>query len=94
MNIIKKPLFTEKSVQDAKNGKFSFVVDIAASKGAIAQAVQKQFDVKVVDVATSILKGKTKRVGKRRTEITVSKIKKAIVQLKEGQKINLFDIQE
>lgn len=92
--VLTKPLITEKSVQDAKSGKFSFVVAKTASKIDIKKAVEKKFSVNVVDIATSIVKGRTKRSGTRRTEIQLPVYKKAVVSLKEGQKIDMFDVQE
>jgi ribosomal protein L23 len=45
-------------------------------------------------VLTTHIKGKTKRVGKRRAEKAISSIKKAVVFLKPGQKISLFELSE
>jgi large subunit ribosomal protein L23 len=90
--VIKRPLITEKSVQDAKLGKFTFIVEKSADKDFIKKAIEKKFAVNVIDVATSIMKGRKKRVGAKRTEIDVPIYKKAVVKLKSGQKIELFDI--
>ncbi len=92
--ILKKPIITEKSMQAAKNGKFSFLVDNAANKNHITQAVETLFKVNVVSVSTSAINGKTKRFGKTRRPTKLSDFKKAIVELKKNQKIDLFDIKE
>ena len=90
-NIIIKPLITEKSMSDVSKGKYSFVVSKDASKASIKAAIKAQFSVTVVRVATSVQKGKTQRVGTRRTEVDRSAVKKATVQLKKGDKIGLFE---
>ena len=92
--IIIKPLITEKSMQDAAFGKFTFVVAKTANKEAIKKAISEKFNVHVIAVATSIMKGRQKRVGKRRTQTTESSWKKAIAKVKKGEKIDLFDVGE
>ena len=91
-HVIQKPLITEKSMGIAKNGKFSFLVAKDADKDMIKKAVENQFKVNVVSVETTVQKGKTKRVGMRRMEKILTPVKKAIVTLKEGQKIDMFDL--
>lgn len=93
-DVLVRPVITEKSMADANNSKFTFVVDLAADKTAIKKAVEKEFSVKVLDVATVIVKYKTKRVGKKRTEKVLGSYKKALVQLVKGQKIALFELGE
>lgn len=92
MHVIKRPLITEKSMGDAKAGRFSFIVDRDADKDMIKKAIEKQFNVEVVSIETTLQKGKTKRVGMRRMEKNLTPKKKAIVTLKEGQKIDIFDL--
>lgn len=94
LNIIKSPVITEKSMVDAENGKFTFTVSLLAGKKEIRNAIEKQFNVKVIGISTITVKGKMKRVGKRRTEKKLTPIKKAIVALEKGQKIDLFDLGE
>lgn len=91
-SILIRPLITEKTLNDAKVGKFTFQVKKDTSKQTVKSAVEEAFKVKVESVSTSIVKGRTKRVGTRRTEITESSFKKAIVRLGEGQKIDLFEV--
>lgn len=92
--IIVKPIITEKSMARAGSGKFTFAVALRTNKTAIKQAVEKQFGVHVLHVATSIVKGKTQRVGQKRLEIGVPEWKKAVVTLEKGQKISLFELGE
>jgi large subunit ribosomal protein L23 len=89
--IIIAPIITEKSMKGAEVGRYSFLVACSASKTAIKQAVINMFKVNVVNIRTSIIKGRQKRVGTRRIEVTESQWKKAIVQLKKGEKIGIFE---
>ena len=90
-NIIIKPLITEQSMKGVDSGKYGFAVAKAASKSAIKSAIKKLFGVNVVSVATSVVKGKTKRVGVKRQEIKESIWKKALVTVKKGEKIGIFE---
>lgn len=87
-DIIKAPIITEKSASLAQEkNTITFSVDTKANKTEIKNAVEKVFDVKVDSVNTINVKPKKKRVG-RYTGKT-NKVKKAIVKLKEGSKIEL-----
>ena len=92
---IKKPVLTEKSMLIAQKKRgFTFLVELSATKGQIAEAIEKAFDVNVIDVHTVITTGKVKRRGAKRVSVALPKKKKAIVRLKEGQSIALFDVQK
>lgn len=92
MSIIISPLITEKSMVDASAGKFTFRVTKSANKNQIKEEIEKRFKVNVVHISTNILKGKKIRVGARRAEKSVSNTKKAIVTVKKGEKIGLFEL--
>jgi large subunit ribosomal protein L23 len=87
-----KPHITEKSMTLAGVGKFSFIVDSNANKDVIKKAIEKKYSVHVKDVATSYVKGKRKRVGVRRAEVQISRIKKAIVTLATREKLDMFEL--
>jgi large subunit ribosomal protein L23 len=88
-NILIKPLLTEKTSQETESfNRYTFVVNVKANKNQIRSAVEKYFDVKVINVRTSVLPGKTKRAGKSNKKSSSSK--KAYVQLQDGQKIEFF----
>jgi large subunit ribosomal protein L23 len=89
--IIIKPLITEQSMKAVDTGKYTFAVVQFASKIAIKNAINELFGVTVVSVATSVVKGKTKRTGAKRQEVRQSIWKKAIIKLKDGEKIGLFE---
>jgi large subunit ribosomal protein L23 len=93
MNILIKPIITEKSMRDAAAGRFTFAVAKTANKRTIASQVSEQFGVSVVKVTTNLVKGRRGRVGKRRQRVSLPPWKKAVVQLKKGETIALFDVQ-
>jgi len=61
--IIKAPHITEKSNEEIANGKYTFIVDVNATKTEIKNAVEKLFQVKVIQVNTANYEGKVKRMG-------------------------------
>ena len=77
--IIIAPVITEKSNDELQEGKYTFKVNKKATKVEIANAVEKLFNVKVLNVNTMTVKGKTKRV--RYVEGKTSDWKKAIVTI-------------
>ena len=77
--IILAPVVTEKSNDQLQEGKYTFKVNKKATKVEIAKAVEKLFEVKVSNVNTMIVKGKTKRV--RYKEGKTPDWKKAIVTI-------------
>ena len=87
--VLLKPTITEKSTDLQESGKYTFQVAPRANKVAVKEAVEKNFDVTVLDVNITKIHGKRKRYGPR-----VSKqpdIKKAVVTLKAGDRINLIE---
>ena len=92
--IILEPIITEKSMQHATQGWYTFKVAKESNKRGIADAVSRQFKVNGVSVKTMLNKGKTQRVGKKRSETVVSSWKKALVKLKKEQKIELFNFSQ
>ena len=92
--ILKKPIITEKSTQKSSQGKFVFKVDSQANKNQIRQAVESTFKVTVLGINTLALPGKSRRTGKKRLLSTSPRWKKAIVKLKSGDKIKVFDLPE
>lgn len=88
--VIEKPLVTEKSTQLQEIGNWvAFQVNPQANKIQIKNAVEKLFNVKVLRVNTSVVVGKQKRFGRN---IGVSKNwKKAMLLLKDGDKIEMFE---
>lgn len=88
--VIKRSVDTEKfdRARDALN-QYCFEVDRRATKLQVKQAVEQLFKVGVESVQTQIHRGKTRRVGL--TEGRTSNWKRAIVTLREGDAISLFE---
>ncbi|MDP2731333.1 MAG: 50S ribosomal protein L23 [Dehalococcoidales bacterium] len=87
--ILRRPLITEKSTALQEEGKYAFEVAGEANKPQIKQAVEKAFKVKVTAVNVVNVPGKRRRLGRR--QIPAHPWKKAIVTLKTGDKIELFE---
>jgi len=90
--IIYRPIVTEKISNLQEKGIYAFEVDPHSNKIDIARAIEKKFNVTVVNVRTMNFKGKTKvqMTRRGRFEGKTSHFKKAVVTLKEGEKIDLF----
>jgi large subunit ribosomal protein L23 len=86
--VIIRPVVSEKSFVLAEAGKYTFRVADKAHKTQIRQAIEELFDVKVVAVRTASVKSKPKRRGQ--TAGRTRSWKKAIVQLREGDTIPIF----
>lgn len=89
-SVLAKPVISEKAFAMQEVGKYVFHVTPEANKDLIKREVEKLFKVEVVNVNITRIPGKLKRVGRifgRRNDI-----KKAVVTLKEGQKIEEFKI--
>jgi len=88
-DIVIKPIVSERSVAGMEQNKYTFKVDLKANKIDIKSAIEEIFKVKVLDVKTMVVKGKVKRMG--RYEGKRPNWKKAIVTLKEGDKIEVIE---
>lgn len=93
IGILKRPIVTEKMTALQEKGQYAFEVEGNANKIEIKKAVEKKFNVTVVDVRTAVHKGKMKSQLRRRGrfEGRTPAWKKAIVRLKEGDKIQFFE---
>ncbi len=87
--VLLAPVVSEKSYSLIEVGKYSFKVHPSAHKTHVRQAVEELFDVTVVRVNIVKVKAKPKRRGLHRG--TRPGWKKAIVQLAEGEKIDIFE---
>lgn len=88
-DIIRKPVISEKSYTDADGGKYTFVVDLKATKPDIRRAVEEIWNVHVRDVNTIRRRGKKVRrqlhFGRR------PDTRRAVVTLAAGEKIEIFE---
>jgi len=94
--IIVAPVVTEKSTDQMEASTYTFIVAKDANKIEIGHAVEKLWDVNVQDVRTMRYAGKAKRAFMGRTSRNAGKgrrpsYKKAVVQLAEGEHIELYE---
>lgn len=87
-DLILKPIVTEKATRQMEEDKYVFDVLPKATKPQIKAAIESLFDVSVTSVNTLKLPRKKRRVG--RYIGYKAQYKRAIVTLKEGDKITLF----
>ena len=91
INIIKRPVVTEKAMSLTGQGQYVFEVDPDSNKIEIKKAIQEMFEVEIVSIRTARIKGKVKsRMTKRGMMRGKTPLKKkAFITLKEGQTIDL-----
>ncbi|MBI4496391.1 MAG: 50S ribosomal protein L23 [Chloroflexi bacterium] len=87
--VLRRPVVTEKSTRLQEENKYVFEVAQEANKPMIKEAVEKAFNVKVLDVNTVMMRGKTKRMGPR--HVRRPDWKKAVVTLRPGDRIEYFE---
>ncbi len=93
--VIKKPLITEKSHRlISEQNKYTLVVASQANKNLIKKATEELFGVKVLGVRILNKPEKLRRTGRARKLTKITASKKAIVSLKTGDKIPLFELEE
>lgn len=88
-DILVRPLITEKTNAGMQENKYTFIVPLTANKVEIRQAVETVFKVKVLEVNTIRVMGKIKRMGKHSGK--QPDVKKAIVKVSPGQRIEFFE---
>ena len=87
--VLTRPLITEKNSLLQGQGKYVFEISGKANKIQVKKAVEKAFKVDVTAVNIVAVPGKERRVG--RSKVLTPSWKKAIVTLKPGDKIELFE---
>ena len=90
-NILIRPVVSEKSYSLMDENVYVFVVDPSATKIDVRYAVEQTFGVKVDKVNTLNRKGKVKRNRRTNTVGHRADTKRAIVTLREGDSIDLFE---
>jgi large subunit ribosomal protein L23 len=88
-DVILRPIVSEKSYAGIERNTYTFLVDPGANKTEIKQAVQAIWDVEVASVNTINRRGKLKRRGYTRGKRPDEK--RAVVTLREGYSIELFE---
>lgn len=91
-NVLKRPILTEKTTSlRAESRKVVVEADVGANKHQIKLAAEKLFNVKVENVNTMLIRGKTKRVGKSTGR--QSNYKKAVLTIAAGSDLDVFGVQ-
>lgn len=89
--MLKKPLVSEKSMNLSKEGFYTFLVDKFMNKDMVKKQAEERFKVDVLEVRIVNIHGKTKMQRTRKGYFQTKGIKKAIIKVKKGQKIPLFE---
>ena len=87
-DIIKEPYLSEKAIQLQKQNQYVFKVNPKATKSEIKKAIEGFYKVHVESI--KVINVKPKRKSFRNIEGKTSGFKKAIVKLKEGEKIDIL----
>jgi large subunit ribosomal protein L23 len=89
-DVVVRPVISEKAdTQRDEGGAYAFEVHPGANKFEIKKAIETIYKVPVEEVRTVVVRGKFKRVGT--TSGQKKNWKKAMVKLKAGHRINLFE---
>lgn len=88
---IVRPILTEKSLAQARAGRYTFEVAVSANKNQIKEALENAFSVKVKTIKTSIQKKAIRVIAKSRRQVPGHTWKKATVEISSG-KLSLFEI--
>ena len=98
VDVLVRPVVTEKSTAQIESASvYTFIVNKDANKHEIARAVEKSWDVTVLDVRTMRYPGKAKRsiLGRIHKNWALGRrpsFKKAVVQLAEGDHIEFYEV--
>jgi large subunit ribosomal protein L23 len=85
LSLIKAPSLTEKAINLYNNRQYTFIIDNSLKKSQIKFLLEQIFNITIINIQTLRMPIKMKRVGKFKGKC--SQYKKAIIKLKEGEKI-------
>lgn len=89
LDVLRRPLITEKNTNLQAQNKYAFEVVPGANKPEIKNAIEETFKVTVTGVNVVNVPGRMRRVGRK--QVMTPAMKKAIVTLKAGDKITIFE---
>lgn len=92
MNIILKPVITEKSLKNAQARRYTFAVAPFATKGQIKVGIETLYKVHVIRINLTSRHVPARRTGAKRLLGNVSKAKIAFVELKSGESLDIFEV--
>jgi len=88
IHVIRRPLLSEKANSAMEQGRYTFEVDASATKMEIRAAIKEMYNVDAVKINTALHQGRDRAF--KHGVMTGKFSKKAIVRLKDGQRIELF----
>jgi len=92
--VVKRPIVTEKTLNlIERDNTYVFEVDKNAEKNQIKKMIKDLFKVEAVSVNTVLSHRSDKKTGRKRLAVTCERTKKALVKVKKGQKIELFELE-
>lgn len=92
INVIFAPIITEKHVSKQDSGIYAFWVNPKATKSKIKEAVIGLFGIKPLSIKTILVKGGVKKLWNQGKIIKRTDRKKAIIRVKEGEKIKFLSL--
>ncbi len=87
---IKKAVLSEKTYKQMEKGVYTFWIDPRSTKSQVAEAVEKQFGIKVAKVNLASAAPKTKKISRTRKTVKTQGGRKAIVYLAQGAEIEML----
>ncbi len=90
LQVLRRPVVTEKSTLMQERSKYVFEVAPGANKAQVKEAMERAFGVKVIAVNIANTKGEVRRMGGARI-IKMPTVKKAVVTLRQGDTIQIFE---
>ena len=91
LTALRRPIVTEKSTLLQESSKYVFEIAPRATKGQVRAAVEQAFKVKVLAVNVLRTRGEHRRMGRSRQMVKMPDTKKAVVTLRRGDTIQIFE---
>ena len=91
LTTLKRPIVTEKTTLLQERNKYVFEVMPYATKGRVRAAVERAFNVRVTAVNILKTRGEQRRIGRNRRLVRSADTKKAVVTVREGDTIQIFE---
>ena len=91
LSVLRRPIITEKSTLLQEQNKYLFEVVLHANKTQVKEAVERGFGVKVQSVQMMKTRGRVRFVAGTRRKVKLSDVKKAVVTLRQGDTIQIFE---
>ena len=92
--VLVRPVVTEKTMQAQSQGKYTFIVNPAATKIDVANAVEAMYSTKVTSVNMVPVRKKVRLIGRSRIHTKRQAEKKAVVTLEKGKSIDVMKMHE